>query len=102
VKGSIWIENGRIFADSSDHILADAGKIPGKLVDKRRKKIFSRTAFCVHAREKEGSREPLFFRATSCHRHPSHPFSYSERNSRLSDTRGAVQPNESTTMFSVV
>ncbi|KAG1769360.1 hypothetical protein EDD22DRAFT_843610 [Suillus occidentalis] len=60
----VWVESCRIFANNSDYILADAGKIPGKLVDKCRKKKISRAAFV-----------------------------YSERNSRLSDARGAVQPN---------
>jgi hypothetical protein len=82
--------------DGSVDIGLDAGEIAGKLVGKRCKKKSCRTAFHIPAREKECPRQPLSSSRLLCHFQTSHPFRYSERNSRLSDVRRAVPLNEST------
>ena len=82
-------------------MLPDAGEIARKLVGKRRKKISSHGAFRVLAREKESSPEPCFDSRVLPYFQNSHPFSYSECDSRLSDTRRAMQPDD-LTLLSVV
>jgi hypothetical protein len=82
-----------ILAESIDQVVFNAGEVGGKLMGKGSEKGSRRAAICVLAREKERSRQP-FSIGRLLHFKPSHLFSYSERNSRLSDARGSIQPNK--------
>jgi hypothetical protein len=101
MKRFVGVQKGRILADSSVHVVLNAGKIGGKLVCKGGKKIPSRAAFRMLAREKERSRKPFLDNRWLCDFQTSHHFSYSECNGRLSNARRSMQPNDST-LFLVI